>query len=162
MASSTTAPALPSDVPEEDSSCSSYSWYCDPAYSASSPASSRRARRAPGRTSRSGSGSGDAMSVMSSVAGASCPSTASFSALPQQLSAYIYQALPCKMPQTDRLARWRCAPDVKLLCIQRRSAARHETNVDELAVRWYGNIPHGCTHLICAGNTSRRGSGTHS
>lgn len=111
MASSTMTPALPSDVPEEDSSRSTYSWYCDAAYSASSPASSRRARRAVVRNSGSSSGSGDAMSVTSGVASTGCPSTASFSALPQLLPACMYRALPCKMPQTDRLARWRCAPD---------------------------------------------------
>jgi hypothetical protein len=117
VASSTMTPAVPSDVPEESSSCSTYSWYCDAAYSASSLASSRRAQRAAGRSSRSSSGSGDVMSVMSGAASASFQSTASFSALPQPLPSYVYQALPCKMPQTDRLARWRCAPDTVPLCI---------------------------------------------
>lgn len=102
-------PAVLSDVPEEDSSCTNRSWYCDPAYSISSLAS-RRARKAAARTSRRSSGSGDGMSSMPGAETASYNSMCS-GALPQPLSAYIYQALPCKMPQTDRLARWRCAPD---------------------------------------------------
>lgn len=93
----------------EDDSCSSRSWYCDPAYSSS--LASRRAwrnGRASRRSSGSGSGSGaiDAMSVLSD-AGSGRSSASAVTAAAAPYPAYLYQALPCKMPQTDRLARWR-------------------------------------------------------
>lgn len=119
--SSATAPTLLSDVPEDDS-CSTTSWYCDPAYSISSLAS-RRARRAAGRASlRSGSlrssGTGDGMSTVPD-AGSSRSASSAVSVPAQSYPTYLYQALPFKMPQTDRLARWRCASCRRIDAIQR-------------------------------------------
>lgn len=96
-------------MPEEASTCSTTSWYCDAAYSSS--LASRRAQRAAGvRASLSlrSSGTGDGMSVASD-AGSGHSMVSGFSVPAQPYPAYLYQALPCKMPQTDRLARWRCS-----------------------------------------------------
>lgn len=44
---------------------------------------------------------------MLSDAGSGRSSASAVTAAAAPYPAYLYQALPCKMPQTDRLARWR-------------------------------------------------------